>query len=59
MWLLSEKEFWPVCSLQDQTTKLFQPHMISRDKEARKMAMIQKVETISVSKRILAVRGWK
>jgi hypothetical protein len=33
--------------------------MISGDKEARKMAMIQTVETISVSKRIRAVRGWK
>jgi hypothetical protein len=33
--------------------------MISRDKEARKMAMIQMVETISVSERIHIERGWK
>lgn len=59
MWLLSEAEFWLICSLQDQTTQLFQPHMISMDKEARKMTMIQTVEAISVSKRIRALRGLK
>jgi hypothetical protein len=33
--------------------------ILSRDKEARIKAMTQMVETVSVSKRIGAVRGWK